>query len=62
VELIEKQAGMVNLTMALTLQDVDTGEVLMQAYTDRAGITETLDTRCPPWHITIQRPRVHSRQ
>ena len=26
-------------------QDVDTGEVLMQAYSDRAGIAETLETR-----------------
>lgn len=28
------------------MQHVDTGEVMMQAYADRAAINETLQTKC----------------
>lgn len=43
--------------VAVVVQDVDTGEVLMQAYTDRAGITETLDTRLATFYSRSRKGR-----
>lgn len=41
------EAGCYTEALCGALQHVDTGEVLMQAYADRAAVSETLQTRCP---------------